>query len=168
MHCPSHFLFTTERGDRVEWILIDSFGFPEIISPRMHQGNWISNSPPPCLSLCLPLHWEWVKPCMNYPGPAFPPPKTFPVMSRRHTVALCVRQQRLKLETRTAFLQTGGCNVRFCTSAQTRIWFADDIRERKLPWALNTMLTFTQSYWNVEKKQASFLTLKDQKGILWQ
>lgn len=71
MHCPSHFLFTTlrsERGDRVEWILIDSFGFPEMISPRMHQGNWISNypSPPPYLSLCLPLYREWVKPCMNW------------------------------------------------------------------------------------------------------
>lgn len=40
MHCPSHFLFTTpraERGDKVQWILIDSFEFPEIISPRMHQ-----------------------------------------------------------------------------------------------------------------------------------
>lgn len=70
MHCPSHFLFTTprsERGDRVQWILIDSFGFPEIISPRMHQGNWISNypSPLPCLSLCLPLQWGRPKPHMN-------------------------------------------------------------------------------------------------------
>lgn len=38
-------LFTTsrperrERRERVEWILMDSFGFPEIISSRMYQRN---------------------------------------------------------------------------------------------------------------------------------
>lgn len=71
MQCPSHFPFTTlrsERGDRVRWILIDSFGFPEIISPRMHQGNWISNypSPPPCLFPLSRYLLRLQKPCMNW------------------------------------------------------------------------------------------------------
>lgn len=42
-----------ERGDKVQWILMDRFGFLEMISPKMHQGNRISNYPshPPCLLL---------------------------------------------------------------------------------------------------------------------
>lgn len=44
--CPSDFHFTTvwfEGGDKVQWILIDCFGFLDIISPRMHHGNQTAN-----------------------------------------------------------------------------------------------------------------------------
>lgn len=47
--CPSGLHFTTvwfEGGDQVQWILIDCFGFLEIISPRMRHGNQIANHLP--------------------------------------------------------------------------------------------------------------------------
>ena len=162
MQCPSHFPFTTprsERGDRVRWILIDSFGFPEIISPRMHQGNWISNytSPPPCLFPLSPSLLRLQKTLHELMPPRL---KSFTLTPLRHA-KLHVRQQRLKPETRRS-KQNGVCNVRFRILAQTLIWFIGGVRQKKkkkkkLPWALNTMVTFTHSYWNEKKiKQASF------------
>lgn len=167
MQCPSHFPFTTlwsERGDRVRWILIDSFGFPEIISPRMHQGNWISNypSPPPCLFPLSRYLLRLQKPCMNW---RLPDQK---VLHWRHCVTpSCVSDnrgwnQRHAILNKTVCAMSGSVSWHKHSFDLPAAW-GKKKKKKTLPWALNTMVTFTHSYWNEKKKTSLILTLLDQK-----
>lgn len=130
-----------EKGDRAQWKLIDTFEFLELISPRMHQEKWISRSYPssPSLSLCLHLYWYFVKPCMNcyILNQAIHLRFSSDVITSHQAACQTTRAEtwdtELKLLTNTHLIHR---------------W-----KKKKLPRALNTMLTFTQSYWNERQEK---------------
>lgn len=115
----------TQRGDRDEQILIDSFVFHEIISPRMHKRNWIP------FPSHLPLSSSLLRVRKTLHEPLCLGPASFQKVLQRYqrAVPIYVMQQGLKPET-----SSSEQNRRAMSGSVLRhVLCIDDIRRKKTP-----------------------------------